>query len=76
MDKLVVTRCATLEGCETAPGLRGKEIGAPLVMPAMGTGVGIIDTLAIYLHTLTQTCPSGRSKEAGFDPSWFGHPLE
>ena len=45
-------------------------------MPATGTGVGIIDMLAINLHTLTQTCPSGRSKEAGLGLSWVGHPLE
>lgn len=57
-----------MEGCETASGLRGNEIGAPLVMPATGTGAGIMNMLAIYLHTLTQACPSGRSIEsAGFD---------
>lgn len=59
-----------------APGLRRKEIRAPLIMPATGTEVGIVYMLAIYLHTLTQTGPSRIRREAGFNPSWFGHPLE
>lgn len=62
-----------LEICEAASGFRGEVIGAPLVMPGTGTRVGIMDMLATYLHSLTQTCPSDRRKEAGFKPSWFGH---
>ena len=38
----------------------GGKIGAPLVMPATGTGLGIVNMLAICLHTLTQARPSRR----------------
>ena len=54
----------------------GGKIGAPLVMPATGTGLGIVEVLAVCLHSLTQAHPSRRRREAGFNPSWFGHLLE
>ena len=54
----------------------GGEIGAPFVMPATGTGLGIVEVLAVCLHTLTQAFSSHRRREAGFNPSWFGYLLE
>lgn len=54
----------------------GGRIGAPLFMPATGTGLGIADVLTICLHTLTQARPSQRRKEGSFNPSWFRYLLE
>ena len=54
----------------------GGKIGAPLVMPATGTGLGIAEVLAVRLYSLTQACPSRRRREAGFNPSWFGYLFE
>ena len=42
---------------------RGKKIGAPLVMPATGTGIGIVDILPFIYTPSPRSVPPGEEKK-------------